>query len=900
MIAVFRRRCLALVRLYVACRRGRAALALAMLLAAGVLACAQNTTVSGTVYDPRTTSSALPLPHVLVYATTGPVAALPAGVQCLTYQAPTGVVSFTYTGVDGTFTLTDIPENASYTIVIQAGKWRRQFLNEAVASIPLTGLTLHMPANHTQGDIPLIAVATGNLDGSECVLRDMGIADSEYTDDNGTSGGRIHLYVGTDNGYVGTNYGYPGGGGAVINASTPQETALTENAATMAQYDVVMFPCHGYASARGTDELNNVLNYANLGGRIFTSDFGYQWLDPSAPYNSPFPPVANWNVDEMPNYIYGTVTVNQSFNDAATMAQWLQNAGATNPGTANQVQIENGLVRLDTVIAPTQPWLTLNSNTFAGQSGNPVMQFTFNTPVGATAANQCGRVMFNDYHVIPTMAYGTMFPAECPPNSGAMSPQEKMLEYALFDLSDFVQPVVVPELNIVFNPSPLRVGSGDAADQLVVTVTNASTTTAIDSSATLSFKLPPLLTVTGITDSSGGWTCTAATLTCTRNSQLVVGASDSVTLTIEVATFTTAPSAGQLTATVSDATFSTNPSASDVVTYQQLPVITWPAPKAIVYGTQLSGSQLDATANVAGSFVYSPAAGTILSAGQHTLNATFTPTDTVDYSIETVTVTLTVFPGAVTVTLTSSANPTFLSNPVTLTASLPAFASSETGSMTFYSGSTALGTATISGGSATLTTTSIAAGSQPITAVYSGDANINPATSNAINETVEDFTLTVSGPSGVNVRGGGTATYTLIVTPVGGTTLPAAVSLSASELPLDATATFSPATVAANSASTSVTLALKMPGSAALERPRGLFGNSGIPVALGLVLLPFAGGWRKLRRGWRVLALLAISAGMLSAGISGCGSLRPQSFSLNVTAASGSLSHATTLQVTVQ
>jgi len=272
-----------------------------MLLAAGVLACAQNTTVSGTVYDPRTTSSALPLPHVLVYATTGPVAALPAGVQCLTYQAPTGVVSFTYTGVDGTFTLTDIPENASYTIVIQAGKWRRQFLNQVVGSTPVTGLTLHMPANHTQGDIPLIAVATGNLDGSECVLRDMGIADSEYTDDNGTSGGRIHLYVGTDNGYVGTNYGYPGGGGAVINASTPQETALTENAATMAQYDVVMFPCHGYASARGTDELNNVLNYANLGGRIFTSDFGYQWLDPSAPYNSPFPPVANWNVDEMPN-----------------------------------------------------------------------------------------------------------------------------------------------------------------------------------------------------------------------------------------------------------------------------------------------------------------------------------------------------------------------------------------------------------------------------------------------------------------------------------------------------------------------------------------------------------------------------------------------------------------------
>jgi Big-like domain-containing protein len=900
MIAVFPWRCLAYFHLCGACRRGRAAFALVLLLAAGVLAFAQNTTISGTVYDPRTTSSALPLPHVLVYATTAAVAPLPAGVQCLTYQVPAGVVSYTYSAVDGTFTLTGIPENSSYTIVIQAGKWRRQFLNQAVGSTPLTGLTLHMPANHTQGDIPLIAVATGNLDGSECVLRDMGISDSEYTDDNGTSGGRIHLYFGTDNGYVDTNYGYPGGGGAVINASTPLETALTENATTLAQYDVVMFPCHGYASVRGTDELNNVLNYANAGGRIFTSDFGYQWLDPGAPYNSPFPPVANWNVGEMPYYISGLVTVNQSFSDGATMAQWLEDAGATIPGTTNQVPIENGLVRLDTVIAPTQPWLTLDSNTFSGQNGNPVMQFTFNAPVGAPAANQCGRVMFNDYHVIPASAYRLIFPAECPLNSGAMSAQEQMLEYALFDLSAFVQPVVVPELNIVFNPSPMRVGSGDTDDQLDVTVTNNSATNAIDSSATLSFVLPPLLTVTAITDSSGGWTCTVATLTCTRNAELAVGASDSVTLDINVTAFTTAPSTGQLTATVSDATFSSNPSASDTVIYQNLPVITWPVPKAIAYGTPLSGTQLDATANVAGSFVYSPSAGTILSVGQHTLTATFTPTDTADYSTATATVTLTVFPGAVTVTLTSSANPIFLSNPVTLTASLPSFASSETGSMIFYSGSTALGTATISGGAATLTTTSIPGGSQSITAVYSGDANVGPATSNAINEAVQDFTLTVSGPSGVNVPGGGTATYTLIVTPVGGATLPAAVSLSASGIPLDATATFSPATVAANSAATSVTLTLKMPGSAALERPHGLFGNSGAPVVLGLVLLPFAGRWRKLRRGWRVLALLAVSAMILSAGVSGCSSLRPQSFSMNVIAVSGSLSHATTLQITVQ
>jgi hypothetical protein len=70
---------------------------------------------------------------------------------------------------------------------------------------------------------------------------------------------------------------------------------------------------------------------------------------------------------------------------------------------------------------------------------------------------------------------------------------------------------------------------------------------------------------------------------------------------------------------------------------QATPTITWPAPAAITYGTALSSAQLDATASInsaaiAGAFVYSPAAGTVLSAGTHTLSVTFTPADTTDYS----------------------------------------------------------------------------------------------------------------------------------------------------------------------------------------------------------------------------------------------------------------------------
>ena len=54
-------------------------------------------------------------------------------------------------------------------------------------------------------------------------------------------------------------------------------------------------------------------------------------------------------------------------------------------------------------------------------------------------------------------------------------------------------------------------------------------------------------------------------------------------------------------------------------------VITWPTPAPITYGTALGNTQLDAKANVAGTFSYSPAAGTVLSAGVHTLSVTFTP-----------------------------------------------------------------------------------------------------------------------------------------------------------------------------------------------------------------------------------------------------------------------------------
>ena len=66
------------------------------------------------------------------------------------------------------------------------------------------------------------------------------------------------------------------------------------------------------------------------------------------------------------------------------------------------------------------------------------------------------------------------------------------------------------------------------------------------------------------------------------------------------------------------------------------PVITWPTPADIVYGAALGATQLNATTTVPGTFVYTPAAGTVLNAGgAQTLSVTFTPTDAANYTAAT-------------------------------------------------------------------------------------------------------------------------------------------------------------------------------------------------------------------------------------------------------------------------
>jgi hypothetical protein len=318
-------------------------------------------------------------------------------------------------------------------------------------------------------------------------------------------------------------------------------------------------------------------------------------------------------------------------------------------------------------------------------------------------------------------------------------------------------------------------------------------------------------------------------------------------------------------------------------------------------GLTVAFSVLSGPASISGSSLSITGVGTVVVAADQSGNANYAAATEVTRSI-------TVNKGAPAAGLTASPNPILVQNTVTLTATVASSVGTPTGSVVFSDSGTTLGTANLAGGIATLSVSTLGVGSHSITAVYGGDGNFNSVSSAAVSETVQDFTLTAGGSgSSQTVQPGGTATYTLPMSPSGGTTFPAAVTLSATGLPTGFTATFSPPSLAAGSSATSVVLTIQVPLTARLENRRQP--GCGLPlVALGMLILPFLGGVRHSRKWLRRLALIVIllaGAGgvtMLTGcggGSSGSGS-QPNTYNITVTATSGALSHSTNVTLTVQ
>jgi hypothetical protein len=171
----------------------------------------------------------------------------------------------------------------------------------------------------------------------------------------------------------------------------------------------------------------------------------------------------------------------------------------------------------------------------------------------------------------------------------------------------------------------------------------------------------------------------------------------------------TVPKAGQQTLSVTLAptdAIDYKPATANITltVHKAASSVTWSNPAAITYGAALSATQLNATSRLPGKFLYTPALGAVPGAGSQPLSVVFTPTDSIDYTSATGTVTLSVKPAALKVTANPASRAYGAAN--------PAFTPGFTG---FVNGDTAATSVT---GSARFTTTAIATslvGTYPIT-----------------------------------------------------------------------------------------------------------------------------------------------------------------------------------------
>lgn len=368
-----------------------------------------STTVSGTVYMPNGT---VPLPNALVYVPNAPVAAFTPGVACDSCSPSGSPLVSAISGPNGTFAITNMPVGANIPLVIQVGRWRRQVvLPNVVACVntPVPASISRLPRTKAEGDIPLTAVVTGNVDAEECLLRQIGMDDAEFTNPSGN--GRIRFYTGSA----------PGGAGAVINVNTPDETNLVASQAAINQYDGVLMNCQGITANPSAAAKGYFTGFLNSGGRALMFHFADGYLQNNPPLSS----LVTWNpgaggITSDPQTGY----IDTGDADGARFAQWLQLVAG---GTYGQLTL--GLLRhdYDGVIAPAVNRISLN------QSGQIIpQQFSFNAPVGVPAGSQCGRVTFLDNHPVYTSGTaGITFPAEC--TAGPMTAQQLAAAYTLFE-----------------------------------------------------------------------------------------------------------------------------------------------------------------------------------------------------------------------------------------------------------------------------------------------------------------------------------------------------------------------------------------------------------------------------------------------------------------------------------
>lgn len=417
-----------------------------------VSACAQmgkpETTVTGTVFAPNGT---MPLYGINVYVPAVDVPPLQDGATCARCSDPLPgqPVLATVTDFTGQFTLTGIPTGDNVPVIITSGKWRKQIVLphvEACTSTALTAEQTRLPRDRSEGEMPRIAISTGFADSLECLVRKLGIADTEITNDSGN--GHVHLYAG----HLGKDRfkdGFPGGSDQPFaDAGT-----LWSSVDKMKQYDIIMFSCEGaqYPEYKPQEAMDAVQKYADFGGRVFLSHWHNVWIQGADAANPDYhqkpvgwSDIAQWttNTKELPKD--SSVLIDEFSNPKGpAFASWMERVGGstmrdqillqnqTQPDDETGEILSSGrttCTKIDDQRA--ERWVYLQDG-----KGTP-QNFQFTTPNDQPEDQRCGKVVFSDMHVSGIAGEGT-YPDSCG-TSTELTPQEKALAFMFFDIATCV------------------------------------------------------------------------------------------------------------------------------------------------------------------------------------------------------------------------------------------------------------------------------------------------------------------------------------------------------------------------------------------------------------------------------------------------------------------------------
>jgi hypothetical protein len=291
------------------------------------LSCSQtdpNTTLRGVVYDP---AGRTVIPHAMVYVPNTELSQLSAATEVSCDECELLIsgspIALTQADATGHFTLTNVPATENFPLVIQSGRWRRQvevsgfpagatrWIGPCGASDTSRGSTsarcgvaesepttlppsarLKFPRTQRrcsstgcagEGDIPRMALILSDGDPLQCLLRRIGVAESEMTASSGS--GRIHLYNHNGMQVEGGEPAFGTGGLLGSPARLRSYSALLapcdhahdrEYARSAADYHTGVFASGpSYNSPPNPtateEERRNVRDYLDAGGRLFAT-----------------------------------------------------------------------------------------------------------------------------------------------------------------------------------------------------------------------------------------------------------------------------------------------------------------------------------------------------------------------------------------------------------------------------------------------------------------------------------------------------------------------------------------------------------------------------------------------------------------------------------------------------